>query len=177
MSSEDSLDGNAPAPWLHIPTRAISMVEHPAIIKNIDKGLTSLGGPIKLSSSLRSKLEPSRNTEGEDELPKVISASLRPGDPFAKRILSTPVTTNDLLLKVTIPRRTGRKRKRGSSGPFVAHDDELEGVNKQNTHVPASSIFRRLQDNVGKYAVSVAGLIDETHRFRSKSQYPLGKTF
>jgi hypothetical protein len=37
------------APWLPIPSRAISVVEHPAIVKNIDKGITSLGGPVKLS--------------------------------------------------------------------------------------------------------------------------------
>jgi general transcription factor 3C polypeptide 5 (transcription factor C subunit 1) len=40
---------NQLAPWLPIPSRAISVVEHPAIIKNIDKGITSLGGPVKLS--------------------------------------------------------------------------------------------------------------------------------
>lgn len=37
------------APWLPIPSRAISVVEHPCIVKNIDKGITSLGGPVKLS--------------------------------------------------------------------------------------------------------------------------------
>jgi general transcription factor 3C polypeptide 5 (transcription factor C subunit 1) len=110
---------------------------------------------------------PSRNIEGEDELPKVVTASLRPDDPLAKRILGTPVTTNNLLLKVTVPKRTGRKRKRGSSGPFVADETEDPGLSKQNHHVPASSVFRRLQDNVGKYTVAVAGLIDEMHRFRT----------
>ena len=37
------------APWLPIPSRAISAVEHPCIVKNVDKGITSLGGPVKLS--------------------------------------------------------------------------------------------------------------------------------
>lgn len=37
------------APWLPIPTCAVSAVEHPCIIKNVDKGITSLGGSIKLS--------------------------------------------------------------------------------------------------------------------------------
>jgi hypothetical protein len=37
------------APWLPIPSRAISVVEHPCIVKNVDKGITSLGGPVKLS--------------------------------------------------------------------------------------------------------------------------------
>lgn len=39
--------------WLPIPSRAISVVEHPAIIKNVDKGITSLGGPVKLSKVSR----------------------------------------------------------------------------------------------------------------------------
>ena len=37
------------APWLQVPSRAISVVEHPCLIKNIDKGIVSLGGPVKLS--------------------------------------------------------------------------------------------------------------------------------
>lgn len=38
-----------PALWLQIPSRAVSVVEHPCIIKNIDKGITSLGGAAALS--------------------------------------------------------------------------------------------------------------------------------
>lgn len=45
MSDEQSRQ----ASWLPIPSRAISVVEHPAIIKNVEKGIASLGGPVKLS--------------------------------------------------------------------------------------------------------------------------------
>jgi general transcription factor 3C polypeptide 5 (transcription factor C subunit 1) len=45
-----------PAPWLPIPFRAVSAIEHPCIIKNIDKGITSLGGSVKLSK-VRDKLQ------------------------------------------------------------------------------------------------------------------------
>lgn len=38
-----------PAPWLPIPSRAVSAIEHPCIVKNVDKGITSLGGSVKLS--------------------------------------------------------------------------------------------------------------------------------
>jgi hypothetical protein len=41
--------GKQLAPWLPIPSRAISVIEHPCIIKNVDKGITSLGGALKLS--------------------------------------------------------------------------------------------------------------------------------
>jgi general transcription factor 3C polypeptide 5 (transcription factor C subunit 1) len=87
------------------------------------------------------------------------------------------VTTNNLLLKVTVPKRTGRKRKRGSSGPFLA-DGESEVVSNQTstssqphgneTYVDASTIFKSLQDNATAYKVSLAGVVDETHRFRSE---------
>lgn len=43
------MHGEPTAPWLPIPSRAISAVEHPCIIKNIDKGIASLGGPARLS--------------------------------------------------------------------------------------------------------------------------------
>ncbi|KAJ4346770.1 tau 95 subunit of transcription factor TFIIIC [Didymosphaeria variabile] len=169
--SEDAVEQTAP--WLQIPSRAISVVEHPCIIKNIDKGIVSLGGPVKLSKGLRSKLEPQPNAESPDALPKVISVSLRPDDPLAKRLLSTPVATNNLLLKVTVPKRTGRKRKRGSSGPFIADADAGAATGKsqspQNQHAQtdAATLFRSLQDNASRYDVSVAGVIDETHRFRN----------
>jgi len=49
MPSEDSAAAAQHAPWLPVPSRAISVVEHPAVIKNVDKGIASLGGPVKLS--------------------------------------------------------------------------------------------------------------------------------
>lgn len=45
----DTMNDHQTAPWLPIPSRAISAVEHPCIIKNIDKGIASLGGPARLS--------------------------------------------------------------------------------------------------------------------------------
>jgi hypothetical protein len=93
--------------------------------------------------------------------------SLRPNDPFAKRLLSTPVTTNNLLLKVTVPRRTGRKRKRGTTEPFLS--DNQSGEAKQ-TYIEAADIYRTLQDNASRYEVAFAGVVDKTHRFRSEQQ-------
>lgn len=109
---------------------------------------------------------------------QLVSVSLRPDDPFAKRLLSTIVTTNDLLLKVTVPKRTGRKRKRGSSGPFLTEKELADTANgthattkspNKTTYVDASTIYRTLQDNASTYKVAFAGLVDETHRFRSES--------
>ncbi|KAJ4348931.1 tau 95 subunit of transcription factor TFIIIC [Ascochyta clinopodiicola] len=161
------------APWLPIPSRAVSAIEHPCIIKNLDKGIASLGGSAKLSKGLRSKLDTPSNIEGDDELQKLISVSLRPNDPFAKRLLSTPVTTNNLLLKVTVPKRTGRKRKRGTTGPFLTEPEaqgftDGTGANpKKSAYVEAANIYQSLHDNASRYEVAFAGVLDETHRFRA----------
>lgn len=125
---------------------------------------------------LRSKLETTTNAEGDDELKKLISVSLRPDDPFAKRLLSTPVRTNNLLLKVTVPKRTGRKRRRGTSGPFLAEDQLGSNDHRlsnsstcpSQAYVDAPTIYKTLQDNASTYKVTLAGVVDETHRFRSK---------
>ena len=87
------------------------------------------------------------------------------------------VTTNNLLLKVTVPKRTGSKRKRGSSGSFLSGQEihqSTNGLSNEsqlhggNTYVDAQTIFRSLQDNASTYQASLAGVIDETHRFRSE---------
>jgi general transcription factor 3C polypeptide 5 (transcription factor C subunit 1) len=104
------------------------------------------------------------NGNGEQD-PELISVSLRPDDPFAKRLLGASVKTNNLLLKVTVPRRTGRKRKRGSSGPFVASEPEASPANPYTT---ASEVFHSLQDNASKYTIAPVGVLDEAHRFRGE---------
>ncbi|KAF2703424.1 transcription factor tfiiic complex a box associated subunit sfc1 [Pleomassaria siparia CBS 279.74] len=171
-------DGSELAPWLSIPSRAISVVEHPCIVKNVDKGIASLGGAQKLSKALLAK--PMSDPDGEDgeQLPELISASLRPDDPLAKRILATPVTTSNLLLKITVPKRTGRRRRRGSSGPFVAEDGTGAIPSQTNTeYINASHIFRSLQDNASRYSVTPVGVVDESHRFRHLPdiQYAAGR--
>lgn len=92
-----------------------------------------------------------------------IAVSLRPDDPFAKKMLSRPVETRNMLIRVTVPRRTGRKRKRGSDEPFQDnHDpDPADGL-----PVTAPALIQRLRDNEGSYNIEPVGLINEGHRFR-----------
>ncbi|KAF2111317.1 RNA polymerase III transcription factor IIIC subunit-domain-containing protein [Lophiotrema nucula] len=180
MDTGNSQNGSKLAETLQVPPRAVSLVEHPCIIKNIDKGIASLGGSTRLSQALRARQEQEQeqdpDTEG-DAVDGSISLSLRPGDPFAKRLASTPVPTNSLLLKVTVPRRTGRKRKRGTNGPFLT-EDELNGssngastdggpANSSNVFVDATTVYRSLKDNASRYEVAPVGVIDETHRYRN----------
>ncbi|KAF2177509.1 hypothetical protein K469DRAFT_719860 [Zopfia rhizophila CBS 207.26] len=169
-------DSNQLSHQLPVPSQAVISVEHPAIIKNVDKGIKSLGGGLKLSKALTS-----------EEEPRTIGVSLRPDDPFCKQLLSNPVKGSNVLLKVTVPKRTGRKRKRGSSGPFLLEDEAESNTNgtpneqsppeatssesKTSTvcdaYVESSVVFRSLRDNASKYSITPVGVIKEAHRFRT----------
>jgi general transcription factor 3C polypeptide 5 (transcription factor C subunit 1) len=49
VASDEQQQQQQQAPWLPIPVRAVSVVEHPCIVRNVDKGIASLGGSLKLS--------------------------------------------------------------------------------------------------------------------------------
>jgi general transcription factor 3C polypeptide 5 (transcription factor C subunit 1) len=146
--------------------------------------LNTCGSLADTRQALRSKPEP--ETPGEEgegpptlKLSHFISVSLRPDDPFAKRLLATPITTNNLLLKVTVPKRTGRKRKRGSSGPFLSEQEISSSSggtpeprnSSKSPYVDAKTVFRSVKDNATKHTVTPVGVVDETHRFRSKTAH------
>ena len=39
-----ALNRHTPADWLEMPSERVVSIEHPAVVKDIDKGLQSLGG-------------------------------------------------------------------------------------------------------------------------------------
>ncbi|MCJ1439035.1 tau 95 subunit of transcription factor TFIIIC [Xylographa pallens] len=94
------------------------------------------------------------------------------------------VHTNSILLYITVPKRTGRKRKRGS---VEGYDDVkgvgasqlfsggfANGVSQGEATFPASNadrLFRSLTDNTQKYVVETVGTIDQTHRFRGMPDF------
>lgn len=100
-----------------------------------------------------------------------VGLSLRPHDPIAKKLVSREVPVQNLLLRVTTPRRTGRKRKRGSNDPFsfpadhVPLTDEHEGITASEP-LEASKLLQRMRDNPSKYSVQPIGHIKQAHRFR-----------
>ena len=47
---------------------------------------------------------------------------MTPEDAFRRPLTSTSTQTANVLMKVTLPKLTGRKRKRGSLEPFLFHD-------------------------------------------------------
>lgn len=94
---------------------------------------------------------------------------------MTKPLHSTNVKTNNLLLEITVPKRTGLKRRRGAQGPFH------EGIDDQGVSSPdgrslkpvsfvgdARHLLRSLRDNPSEYQVEGIGVIGQTHRFRGK---------
>lgn len=86
---------------------------------------------------------------------------------MAKPLKSANIGTNNVLLKVTVPRRTGLKRKRGAEGPY--HEGVELGVLGERAAPmlkDAQYLFRSMCDNSKSYHVEAVGTIDQTHRFR-----------
>ena len=97
---------------------------------------------------------------------------LRPDNPTVRPLTSHNALTHNVLLKITVPRRTGRKRKRGSNHPFegeldAAADGREEVQSKERIDAP-KILRRKLRDNVDKYQVEPVGVIGNTHRYRGE---------
>lgn len=186
----DQTELESPAPcqeltatWHRVPDESLVGVEHPCLIKDVRKAIQSLGGERKIAKAMQSEAAQTS-----------IGVSLRPHDVMRKPIPSAVVRTNNILLKISVPKRTGRKRKRGSQCPFTfpsfdstpSHDDHKssqystvfqkpssthvgidEGGSGNSTTDDSSVLLQSLRDNPKKYDVDVVGIVRETHRFRN----------
>ena len=88
---------------------------------------------------------------------------------MAKRVRSRAVETNDLLLKFSLPKRTGRKRKRGSSDQYKFDNASCSGTSSgdQESHkTTALDLLKRIKNNPENMSISIVGSVQETHRFR-----------
>ena len=86
---------------------------------------------------------------------------------MAKPLRSANVSTNNILLKVTVPKRTGLKRKRGTEG--VCHEGTEVGVFGERTAPfvkDGQYLLRSMCDNSKSYQVEAIGTVSQTHRFR-----------
>jgi general transcription factor 3C polypeptide 5 (transcription factor C subunit 1) len=93
-----------------------------------------------------------------------IQLFLRPDDPLSRPLKSTNTASNNVLLKVTVPKRTGRKRKRGSNEPF--QDAPVETIAESVPRPTAKNLLRSLRDNESKYQIKPIGKVERTHVFR-----------
>ena len=100
----------------------------------------------------------------KDHAVPVAGVSLRPNDPLAKKLASTGVETHNVLVKVTVPKRTGRKRKRGSNEPWV---EASPSETQSPTGITGADLVQRLHDNADRYTMRAVGVIEDTHRFRN----------
>ena len=86
---------------------------------------------------------------------------------MAKPLKSANVSTDNVLFKVTVPKRTGLKRKRGADG--VCHEVAQVGVLGERAASliqEAQYLFRSMCDNPKSYRVEAIGTVNQTHRFR-----------
>ncbi|KAI0845549.1 RNA polymerase III transcription factor IIIC subunit-domain-containing protein [Daldinia vernicosa] len=170
----DDADDSAGAPIFEVPPRKIAAIEHPCVILNLDKGLATFGPDPDFQKLLMDSAEPSS-----------VPLWFRPENPTSKPIVSHHATTNNILLKITVPKRTGRKRKRGSNEPFtgdVAFTDGTssisgtERVSSQGRQDLPKSILRKMQDNPEDYQVEAVGSIHATHRYRGLADFQFANT-
>jgi general transcription factor 3C polypeptide 5 (transcription factor C subunit 1) len=192
-SSEDLMaytaDGadrdDSEAPIYSIPSRLLGAVEVPAIVKNLDRcekafGLVNLNWE-QVGAARSSPRSYSRHPQLLNPKKNSIPFYLNPDSPFRRPITSHNASTHNVLLKVTVPKRTGRKRKRGSDDPFEGQADTASGgipaqdgekVYSQARLDDPRVLRRKLQDNVDKYQTEAVGIIRHTHRFRGTTLSP-----
>lgn len=93
-----------------------------------------------------------------------INMYIRPEDPMARPIQSISSASNNILLKVTVPKRTGRKRKRGTNDPFTGIPITTSSAGPERHS--AKDLLQTLRDNEDKYQIEPVGLVNRTHVFR-----------
>lgn len=91
-------------------------------------------------------------------------------------------SSHNIVFKITVPKRTGRKRKRGSDGPWQdgavnepAKDEggptSASGLYSQSQLDETKILRRKLQDNIERYEAEAIGVIKHTHRYRGIADF------
>lgn len=132
------------APRLAVPNERIVVVEHPCIVKNVDKASNMLGGSKAIAGTLN---HGSKMTLGLKF------------DPAGKDIVSLNNKTDNILLRLTVPKCIG-KRKRGSDQPF-------QPLPANDATADAKTILRSMQDNPQAITATPLGVVENSHVFRS----------
>ncbi|KAI0472120.1 hypothetical protein GGR56DRAFT_107301 [Xylariaceae sp. FL0804] len=176
LSSISNANTSTGAPVFTVPERKIIAIEHPHIIRNLDNGLRLFGPQPNFHRLI-----------GEVAQAQALPLWLRPDNPSSKPIVSHQASTNNILLKITVPKRTGRKRKRGSNESFSSDLDgglgfsQINGpgqskVGSVDRQDQPKSLLRKLQDNAGRYEVEAVGMIRDSHRFRGLADFQFANT-
>ncbi len=102
----------------------------------------------------------------KDGIEPSVGLSFRPNDPLSQRVSSTATASRNILVKITVPKRSGRKRKRGSDEPFEEASSPPSAYS-----TTASDLLQRMRDNKDRYIVEPLGIIEDTHRFEHLPDY------
>ncbi len=163
-------DGQATAttPVLPIPPRAAAAVEHPALLTSLSRGIASFAGRADYDQVVR------------PAGPHVaVPVFLRYEDPASSMLLSHKAATHNVVLAVHVPRRTGRRRRRGVPGaawegdvamasPSTSGEGQLPGDTLDQRD--ARLLRRKLRDTAGLYQTEVVGLVKHSHRYRGTKE-------
>ncbi|TVY44231.1 Transcription factor tau subunit [Lachnellula occidentalis] len=155
------------APVYKIPSRKVVAVEHPLVVKNLENGLKTFG-----------KNQPFERLIDTSDPDSCIPLYLRHNDPMCVPVLSYNTPTNNVLLKITVPKRIGRKRKRGALDPSLYNDtgfsslsdtgptSSTDSIGSQSRKDKPAELLRTLKDNASNYSIEAVAEITNTHRFR-----------
>ena len=94
---------------------------------------------------------------------------MHPDNPMSKPISASSIKTNNVVLRITVPKRTGLKRRRGALTPYQEDTDQLRSSSSAQSRGSLKSVdylLRSLRDNAERYKVEPIGSIQSTHRFR-----------
>lgn len=135
-----------------VPNGRLVSVEHPCVIKHdVEKAMSMLGGSNAISQVIR------------DDSTSTFALSFHPEDPAARTIVANQKQAGNVLLQISLPRRTGRKRKRGSKDDWIV-DDQPAGTRD------CAYFFRSLQDN-HNHTVKPLGSVSNMHIWRSMPDF------
>ncbi|KAL8936826.1 MAG: hypothetical protein Q9216_004727 [Gyalolechia sp. 2 TL-2023] len=144
------------APWHNVPRVPVVGIEHPCLLTDLGRAMDTLGGPKAISKLI-----------GDQSASVEANFHLHPGNRNSKPISSFNTKTGNVLLKITVPKKTGRKRKRGSDGDFL---EDLETPSSKLSLLSnpddARALFQNMRGNSDRYRVEAVGSVQQTHRFR-----------
>ncbi|KAL8952261.1 MAG: hypothetical protein Q9222_001825 [Ikaeria aurantiellina] len=150
MAKYEKVDDGS-APWFAIPSVPVVGIEHPCMLTDAGRAVDSLGGQSKLG-----EVEPLSSHSGKAVL--LFSADRR-----QLRLSSFNTKTSNILVKITVPKRTRRKRR---NAPFEVSDQPAPEPGLLSRPEDTRHLVRSMRDNLDEYQVEALGFIGQTHRFR-----------
>jgi general transcription factor 3C polypeptide 5 (transcription factor C subunit 1) len=141
------------APQFPVPDVAIVSVEHPCVVKNVEKAIRMLGHDRDIADSL---------APGND---KPLGLRFQPDDTTSREVVSYNKKTNSLLLKVTVPKRKGREGEESLDRDLAGNPPEVAA------RKDVDYLLRSMKDNPQRYRAQIVGSIHSTHVWRTMPDF------